>query len=103
MTNKELLEKYQIIIERQIEELTELFSIQVQLKSIVEESETQFVAKQSIIESYQDRINDVTRHLERLKDTYNMLSNLISNYAQYQYAIDSMIQIFDIMGGLNHV
>lgn len=103
MTKKELLEKYQIIIERQIEELTELFSVQVQLKSIVEESETQFVAKQSIIESYQDRINDVTRQLERLKDTYNMLSNLISNYAQYQYAIDSMIQIFDIMGGLNHV
>lgn len=103
MTKKELLEKYQITIERQIEELTELFSVQVQLKSIVEESETQFVAKQSIIESYQDRINDVTRQLERLKDTYNMLSNLISNYAQYQYAIDSMIQIFNIVGGLNHV
>lgn len=103
MTKKELLEKYQITIERQIEELTELFSVQVQLKSIVEESETQFVAKQSIIESYQDRINDVTRQLERLKDTYNMLSNLISNYDQYQYAIDSMIQIFNIVGGLNHV
>lgn len=103
MTVKQTLENYQQQIEKKIEELTELCSIQIQLKSIVEESETKFIEKQIVIDSYKNRIDNISKQITVLKDTYNILSNLLSNYNQYQYVIDSMFIIFDVIGGLNNV
>lgn len=96
MTNKELLARYQLMIEQKIEELTELFSVQVQVKSIAEQSETQFIDKQSLIDIYDNQLNLLTKQLETYKNKYNMLTNLISNFESYQYAIDSIFYIFNI-------
>lgn len=96
MTNKDNLINIRRKIENEIERLSIDYSVQLQLKSIAEQSETKFIDKQSLIDIYDNQLNLLIKQLETYKKKYNMLTNLISNFESYQYAIDSMFYIFNI-------
>lgn len=96
MTNKDNLINIKCKIDNEIEKLSIDYSVQLQLKSIAEQSETKFIDKQSLINIYDNQLNLLTKQLETYKNKYNMLTNLISNFESYQYAIDSMFYIFNI-------
>ena len=96
MTNKDNLINIRRKIENEIERLSIDYSVQLQLKSIAEQSETKFIDKQSLIDIYDNQLNLLTKQLETYKNKFNMITNLISNFESYQYAIDSMFYIFNI-------
>lgn len=96
MTNKDNLINIKRTIENEIERLYKDYSVQLQLKSIAEQSETKFIDKQSLIDIYDNQLNLLIKQLETYKNKCNMLTNLISNFESYQYAIDSMFYIFNI-------
>lgn len=96
MTNKDNLINIRCKIENEIEKLSINYSNQLQLKSIVEQSETKFIDKQTLINIYDNQLNLLTKQLETYKNKFNMITNLISNFESYQYAIDSMFYIFNI-------
>lgn len=96
MTNKDNLINIRRTIENEIERLSIDYSVQLQLKSIAEQSETKFIDKQSLIDIYDNQLNLLIKQLETYKNKFNMITNLISNFESYQYAIDSMFYIFNI-------
>lgn len=96
MTNKDNLINIRRKIENEIERLSIDYSVQLQLKSIAEQSETKFIDKQSLIDIYDNQLNLLIKQLETYKNKFNMITNLISNFESYQYAIDSMFYIFNI-------
>lgn len=96
MTNKDNLINIRRKIENEIERISKDYSVQLQLKSIAEQSETKFIDKQSLIDIYDNQLNLLIKQLETYKNKFNMITNLISNFESYQYAIDSMFYIFNI-------
>ena len=96
MTNKDNLINIRQTLENEIEKVSKEYAVNLQLKSIAEQSETKFIDKQSLIDIYDAQLNIQLKKLETYKEKYNMLTNLISNFESYQYAIDSMFYIFNI-------